>query len=169
MRMDLFRAVGGYDEAFVANEDAELDLRLAAAGARIWLTGELVVGYVPRGTPRRLFRQYLNYGDGRARTLLRHRARPKPRQVLPALVAPAVLVAPLGLGAPALAVPALVWAAACLGYGLWLGAKARDPAAAVSGPAAMVMHLGWSIGFWRGLLGAGARRDARPLSPIRSA
>ena len=32
MRLDAFRAVGGYDETFSHNEDAELDYRLAAGG-----------------------------------------------------------------------------------------------------------------------------------------
>ena len=35
MRMDAFRAVGGYDAGFSHNEDAELDLRLGEAGYRI--------------------------------------------------------------------------------------------------------------------------------------
>src|SRR5690606_34917101 len=39
MRIRAFRAVGGYDESFSHNEDAELDRRLIAAGHRIWLTG----------------------------------------------------------------------------------------------------------------------------------
>jgi succinoglycan biosynthesis protein ExoA len=167
MRLDLFRAVGGYDEDFVANEDAELDLRLAAHGARIWLSGEVSIGYVPRPSPGRLFRQYLNYGDGRARTLLRHRQRPKVRQLLPAMVTPAVLAAPLGFLFEPLAWPAAAWAAASLAYGAVLGLRARDGAAAASGAAAMVMHLGWSLGFWRRLLSTRpGRRERRMLAPL---
>ena len=38
MRIAAFRAVGGYDESFSHNEDAELDYRLRQAGYRIWMT-----------------------------------------------------------------------------------------------------------------------------------
>ncbi|WP_405117509.1 glycosyltransferase family 2 protein (plasmid) [Phaeobacter sp. BS23] len=62
--MDLtwFRKVGGYDAAFSHNEDAELDWRLRAAGGRIWLAGDVRLGYVMRSTPAALWRQYQNYG-----------------------------------------------------------------------------------------------------------
>ena len=36
--MDAFKAIGGYDDTFSHNEDAELDNRLTDAGFRIFLT-----------------------------------------------------------------------------------------------------------------------------------
>jgi succinoglycan biosynthesis protein ExoA len=157
--LGLFLAVGGYDESFVANEDAEFDLRLATAGGRIWLSSELSIVYHPRRTPAALFAQYLRNGAGRARTLLRHRSRPRLRQLLPAAVAPILLLLVNAAVAPILAVPAILWAGACLAYGGWLGVIARDRRAAGAGVAAMIMHLAWSLGFWRQLLGAlGPRR-----------
>lgn len=151
-RMRDFLACSGYDETFSHNEDAEFDLRLARMGGRIWLTDSPRVIYHPRSSIRALWRQYLAYGDGRARTVLKHRARLRPRQALPLLVAPAVLMA---LAAPLfwpLALPAIAWAAICLCYGLLLGLQRRDPWAALSGPAAMTMHLAWSLGAWRRFL-----------------
>ncbi len=47
MRIAAFREVGGYDESFSHNEDAELDLRLGNAGFRIWLTPRTRVTYFP--------------------------------------------------------------------------------------------------------------------------
>lgn len=146
-RLDAFLACGGYDETFSHNEDAELDVRLARAGGRIWLTGAPPMIYHPRAAPRALWRQYLNYGRGRARTVLKHRTRLRLRQALPLAVAPAVLSA---LAAPLwwpAALPALAWAVICLVYGGVLGLKRRDPWAALSGLAAMIMHLAWSAGF----------------------
>ena len=61
----------------------------------------------------------------------------------------------------AFAVPALVWAMTCLAYGALLSVTRRDPAAVLSGPAAMIMHLAWSAGFWTQL--ALNRPAARPL------
>lgn len=157
--LDLFRRVGGYDESFSHNEDAELDLRQRAAGGRIWLEPGLAIGYWPRSTPSALFRQYRGYGSGRARTTARHAQNLKLRQWLPVTIAPlaglAVLGCVLGPFAPAmlvLALPALVWAAAALGYGVVLGIRAGSWCAAGSGWAAMIMHFGWSLGYlsrWR--------------------
>ncbi|MDB5458718.1 MAG: succinoglycan biosynthesis protein [Caulobacteraceae bacterium] len=160
--MEHFLGAGGYDETFGANEDAEFDVRLAQAKGRIWLSHELQVTYYPRTNAPALFRQYLNYGQGRARTLLRHHVRPKLRQLLPVAVAPAVIAMPLALIEPALALPGLIWASASLALGAVIGVRKRDPAAAASGVAAMIMHMAWSLGFWRQLLIAG-----RPKTPAR--
>ncbi|MDB5476797.1 MAG: succinoglycan biosynthesis protein [Phenylobacterium sp.] len=145
---EAFQAIGGYDESFSHNEDAELDLRLTQEGAKIWLTDRTRIVYHPRNTARALWKQYVSYGKGRARTVLKHYTPLKIRQALPLGVAPAVFGA---LAAPwfwPLAIPVLVWAATALGYGLALGVKHRDRAVLLSGPAAMIMHLGWSLGFW---------------------
>ena len=152
--MNMFRAVGGYDEHLSHNEDAEFDLRLSRAGGRIWLTRALWVDYFPRGRARDLFRQYLNYGRGRAATTLQHRARPKLRQLLPAAVAPAAALLIAAPWYPIAAFPVLLWLGVCLMYGGILALRARSFDAAVSGPAAIIMHAGWSIGFWRGLFQA---------------
>jgi succinoglycan biosynthesis protein ExoA len=152
-RLDAFQRVGGYDEAFSHNEDAELDHRLAGAGARIWLTDRPHVVYHPRRDPVALWKQYLNYGRGRARTVLKHHTRLKLRQMAPLAVAPAVLLAAFAPLHALFAVPALVWLVACLAGGLALGAKQRSVAAMGSGIAAAIMHLAWSLGFWRQLFG----------------
>ncbi len=151
--LNSFLGVGGYDPTFSHNEDAEFDTRLRAEGGRIWLTDEVTVTYHPRRTPGTLIRQYFNYGKGRARTILKHRARPKLRQALPLAVAPAVALAAVGAmaGAPILDLPAALWTAACLGSSALLFARDRRAESLAAGPVAMLMHLGWSAGFWRQL------------------
>jgi succinoglycan biosynthesis protein ExoA len=168
---EAFEAIGGYDERFSHNEDAELDLRLTQEGARIWLTDRTRIVYRPRRTPGALWKQYLSYGGGRARTVLKHRTPLKLRQALPLAVAPAVLsLAASPLFWP-LAIPALTWVATALTYGLVLGARRRDPAVLMSGPAAMIMHLAWSLGFWMQLGawiargGGGRARAQSQLNP----
>jgi succinoglycan biosynthesis protein ExoA len=151
MRIDAFRGVGGYDEDFSHNEDAELDHRLGLAGHKIWLSGRAGMIYYPRGDALGLWRQYYKFGGGRVNTICKHGIIPKVRQMVPAAVGPAVV---LSLAAPALAiaaVPVAVWFWACLVYGGVLAIKARDPMIAMAGPAAMIMHLAWSFGFWIGL------------------
>jgi succinoglycan biosynthesis protein ExoA len=152
IRTAAFRVVGGYDESFTHNEDAELDYRLRAAGCRIWMTDKTFMVYYPRASVPALFRQYLGYGRGRARNILKHRAMPRIRQMIPLLVAPMVAGASLALLNWVALVPTGLWAAACLGYGAWMAIGQRNPYGPLAGFSAMVMHLAWSAGFWLQLL-----------------
>jgi succinoglycan biosynthesis protein ExoA len=151
MRIAAFRAVGGYDESFIGNEDAELDFRLRASGFRIYLAAVSIM-YHSRGSARALFRQYFNYGLGRAMNVLKHRQVPKIRQMLPLAVAPAIcllLLIPISL---LFAVPALLWSTICICYGILLAMRTRDGCVAGAGAAAMTMHAGWSFGFFNTLM-----------------
>ncbi len=152
-----FRALGGYDESFSHNEDAEYDRRLTLSGGRIYLDQGLRIIYWPRADLSSLARQYWNFGKGRARTVRRHAMMPRPRQLAPVGVLGGLAGA--GVLAPvmpaALAFPAL-YVGVCLCWGAALAVRQRDPGAALSGPAAMTMHLAWAGGFLAGLL---ARRN----------
>lgn len=158
MRIEAFRAIGGYDETFSHNEDAELDFRLRQAGYRIWMTGKTFMTYYPRSSPGSLFRQYLGYGRGRARNLLKHHAVPKLRQALPLMVMPAIVGALLAVIHWVAAVPVVAWAFLCLAYGAWMAVRDRNPDGILAAVAAMIMHAAWSTGFWLELLGGGKRR-----------
>ena len=155
-----FVSVGGYDDALSHNEDAEFDIRLARAGGRIWLTRATGVTYYPRSHPLALYRQYVNYGRGRAHTLTHHRVRPKVRQFLPACVLPTVLALGLSPWIPMMVGPAALWSASCVLSGVVLGFQHRRRCAFASGIAAMIIHLGWSTGFWWELVFGNKRRRA---------
>lgn len=152
-RRQLFRELGGYDETFIANEDAEFDARIRAAGGRIWFEAGPEITYFPRATPAALARQYWRYGYGRARTFRKHGERLQPRQMLP----PVILVAVLG---GLLLAPLTPWAllipGAYLLLGLAVGAllawQLSDLAALAAPVALAAMHLSWGAGFLRGLL-----------------
>jgi len=154
MRIDAYREVGGYDETFRHNEDAELDFRLGQAGRRIWITDATGMTYHPRATPMALFRQYFGYGSGRARNILKHRALPKLRQVLPLAIAPAVVLAVLSVVNWVAIIPLLCWSGLCLGMGMRAAAQHETEyglpmsRAPLVGVAAMIMHFAWSAGFW---------------------
>lgn len=158
IRISAFGSVGGYDETFSHNEDAELDYRLRQAGYKIWMSGKTHMIYYPRTSLSGLYFQYLGYGRGRAKNVLKHRVIPKVRQMVPLLVFPVVLLAALSFVHWLAAVPLLLWASVCQGYGLWTAIRQRNADIALAGVSAMVMHLGWSIGFWLQLLGLGSRR-----------
>jgi succinoglycan biosynthesis protein ExoA len=162
MSVKAFRSVGGYDETFSHNEDAELDLRLTAAGHRIYLCAGADIIYYPRRSVAALFTQYRNFGRGRAMTILKHRAKPKLRQVLPVMIGPIVALSLLWPMASVLAAPAMLWAAACLIYGFVLGLQERNGCACASGFAAMLMHLGFSVGFIAQMVKQKALGNSRP-------
>jgi len=165
-RMRRFVELGGYDETFSHNEDAEYDRRLHAAGGRIFLEAGVRKIYHPRATLGALWRQYKNYGAGRARTLLKHGGRPALRQMIPVLnlgalvgafalapFASFTLVAP-GAYLGALALASIVTAVARRSF-CGLGA----------GAALAVIHNAWAIGFLQTV--ARARLIRRPGAPVR--
>lgn len=165
MRIDAFRAVGGYDETFRCNEDAELDFRLRAAGHTIWLTDRTGMTYFPRSTMSGLFRQYFAYGGGRAANILKHRMRPRLRQLAPLAIAPVVLLATLSIWHWAFLIPLTLWGVVCIALGM-AAARRHFPEQGVPlwisplvGWAAMIMHFAWSSGFWLHLLQRPFRRE----------
>ncbi|SFB17287.1 succinoglycan biosynthesis protein ExoA [Rhizobium sp. NFR07] len=160
MRIAAYSAVGGYDESFSHNEDAELDFRLRRSGFRIWMTGKTYMTYYPRSSASALFRQYLGYGRGRAKNLMKHGSIPKIRQAIPLAVAPVVAGAVLALLHWWAAVPFAVWVAACLAYGAYMAIGQRNMLALFASIPAMIMHFAWSAGFWMELIGFKRKRAA---------
>ncbi len=158
MRISAFQAVGGYDEMFSHNEDAEFDYRFSKAGYRIWMTDKTSMIYYPRSTAGTLFLQYFGYGRGRAKNFMKHRAMPSIRQMLPLAVAPVAAGALLAIINWAAVIPFGLWAVACLGYGVWMALGQRNPYGPLAAISAMVMHFAWSAGFWRELLDFRNRR-----------
>ena len=149
MRIAAFREMGGYDEGFSHNEDAELDRRLTGAGHRIWLTGLTLLTYFPRRHLGPLLRQYFNFGRGRAKTLIKHGTRPAARQAMVAALAPAVALTVLAPLHRVFAVPLLLWLLACVAGGILIAVQTRTWRGLLAGPVAGLMHLAWSAGFWR--------------------
>lgn len=161
-RRTALTAVGGYDPAFVRNQDAELNLRLRRAGYVVWFEPGLAVRYHPRGDVRSLARQYREYGRYRRLTARRHPGSLAPRQ----LAAPALV---LGLAGSALVSllsrdprPVALASAGYLGLLAVAGvAAAPERAAAPATSLALgTMHLAWGVGFL-----CGAPRPLREGEP----
>jgi succinoglycan biosynthesis protein ExoA len=152
-RMDCFRSAGGYDETFTHNEDAELDCRQRALGAKIYLDAGIRVGYRPRPTLTGLWRQYFAYGAGRSRTVRRHPGSMRLRQLA---VPVHLVISVLALVTSPWFWGALAWPAFYLlvlaGTSVRLAVRHRSVAGLLAGPAAAVMHTAWACGFLTGLL-----------------
>jgi succinoglycan biosynthesis protein ExoA len=142
-----FQAVGGYDETFSHNEDAELDARLRKAGGRIFLDAGIRLSYLPRADVASVARQYFNYGKGRARTLLKHRERPRLRQLVPPATLLACvlgfLVAPFSLWG--LVLPGGYLAALALAS-IAVALKHRSACGLLAGLVSATIHMSWSVG-----------------------
>lgn len=173
--LDWFNKLGGYDETFSHNEDAEYDRRLTEAGGEIYLDADIRIEYVPRGSLSSLARQYFNYGKGRARTTLKHNAPPKLRQMLPVaafvgcvlglLVAPII---PLSISVPGTYATLIALVSA-----YFMVAK-RSLCGIWAGLAMAGMHLSWGAGFLtqlarmlsRNSRGAGPQHDQIHREPV---
>lgn len=156
IRTSTLRALGGWDEDWTINQDAELAARVRAAGGRIIVRSDLAAYCVARNSYRALGRQYRRYGYYRAKTAARH-----PRSLRRShLLAPGVVVTALVALSP---LPRPLRRIARLGIALWgvalLSAvrRARRAGApwadACAQPAVLAtMHASWGSGFLLGLL-----------------
>jgi len=151
MRRTAFADVGGYDEAFSHNEDAELDARLRKAGHRIWLTGKTQMVYFPRNTLSGLARQYFNFGRGRFATAIKHPDTFRKRHLVLVSLAPIACMSVLSFLHVIFAIPLLAWLLACCLAGLLAVVRQRKLYLAACGLAAGVMQMAWSVGFWNGI------------------
>lgn len=150
-RMDSFQRAGGYDTSFTHNEDAELDCRQRALGARVYLDAEIRLAYQPRASAAALARQYFRYGLGRSRTVRRHPGSLRARQLAVPLHLALSMVALL----LAAWVPLLLWwpaayAAALAATSLVIAWRHRSVCGLLAGPAAALMHGAWALGFFWG-------------------
>jgi hypothetical protein len=82
-RRGIFEKVGLFDEGAPTNEDAEINQRILQAGGRLYQSREIHCYYYPRNSLSALATQYFRYGQGRARTLLKHRRFVTLRPALP--------------------------------------------------------------------------------------
>lgn len=167
-RRSSFSAVGGYDETFEANEDAEFDIRLRRAGGRIWFAADIEVDYYPRSTAQLLARQYFRYGVGRARNVRKNGERLKLRQLAPPLLLLFILAGVVGAAfSPwTLIVPAGYLAASLLAA-VMLTLRQRDSCLLWAAVALPCMHLSWGAGFLLATLRSGQRPDSSKLDVPR--
>ncbi len=145
-----FRRIGGYDETFSHNEDAEYDARLGKAGGRVYLDAGIRIKYIPRGNVSSLARQYYGYGSGRARNARRHGTPMKLRHLLPVF---AMLGSGFGLLASLVYLPALIlplgYAAVLVIASIAVAFRKKSACGLYAGLVAGTMHMSWAAGFLR--------------------
>ena len=149
-RRAVFVRTGLFDESMVRNQDYEMNVRIRAAGERIYLDPAIRFTYTPRGTVRGLAKQYFEYGWWRVETVRRHPRSLRLRQFVPAAFVAGLVVA--ALLAPWWGVARFGLAAVLAIYGATLfgvAARATRPPVSVASVALAfaVIHLTWGAGF----------------------
>jgi glycosyltransferase involved in cell wall biosynthesis len=138
---DAITAIGGYDEVFGGNEDAELAYRAQQADG-VYLDPAIHSSYAVRDGFGALWTQYVRYGRARAGTIRKHPGSLAPRQ----LVVPAFFVA---LASPWQRPVLAAYSVAIVGRSVQHGRV--DRAAAIPMMLAFpTMHLAWGVGFAKG-------------------
>jgi hypothetical protein len=77
--------VGLYDKELVRNQDDEYNYRIRKAGGKILLAADVRSTYYSRGSLKKLWRQYFQYGIYKVRVLQKHPRQMSPRQFVPPL------------------------------------------------------------------------------------
>lgn len=155
-RAEVARAIGGWDESLLVNEDVDFDHRIALRGHRLRFDPQMVIFWQVRETLRDFGRQYRRYGRGKAAMV-----RKNGRQAVRArhLAAPA-LVGALGLAGVAAVtghprIAATLVAPYALGVvgatAVTMRSEEGDVSPAALAAAFVTMHLTWGLGFLEGL------------------
>lgn len=156
-RPGVVQEAGGFDEAWEANEDAELAARIRARGYATLFFPVRSAYRVKRG-PLAAVRQWGRYGFWRARTLRRHPGELRPRHLVPPL---ALAVAGLLLLTPLRALDLALFGA--YAAAVWLARERGEPAGITLASCVFfpACQIAWTAGLVRGLLvWNGARRES---------
>ena len=93
-RREVFEKVGMYDLQLTRNQDDELNFRIEQGGYKIYLDRKIRVHYTVRGSFKKLWRQYYQYGYFKVLVNRKHQTVTSVRQLIPM-----IFVAGLLLGA----------------------------------------------------------------------
>jgi succinoglycan biosynthesis protein ExoA len=147
------RAIGGWDERYVRNQDFELNHRLRRAGGRVVFDPQIWSIYKPRESPAAIARQYWQYGRYKAQLLAEEPRSLRARQLAPIGLLTATALAVLPSGARGVARLGLAAYAATLA-----GVAARTTAGWRTATVLVTMHVTWGAGLAAGIAELGANR-----------
>ncbi len=82
-RKEVFDAIGYFDEELVRNQDDEFNYRLLKNGFKIYLSNAIQSDYFVRGSFKKLFKQYYQYGYWKVFVNKKHKTVTTLRQLVP--------------------------------------------------------------------------------------
>lgn len=152
-RTETIRRLGGMREDWAVNEDYELNIRLRAAGGRIYLSPTIRSTYFVRASLGSLARQYARYGFWKVRTLLEHTGSLRWRQVVaPAFVLSIIASWPLIHALGVLGGAHLIaYGIANLTASILTAAGSRWRYLPILPLVFLIIHIAWGTGFLAGL------------------
>jgi succinoglycan biosynthesis protein ExoA len=160
-----FERAGLFDESLVRNQDDEFNLRLRIAGGRIVLDPSIRIYYTPRGSYRRVFRQYYEYGFWKPAVMRKHGRVVSARSLVPAAFVVSLLaLLPLALffqwAALLLAVEIAAYVAGALVFGVSALRAAGGPWRLLPRVLAAfpTFHAAYGLGMLAGLARSAPRR-----------
>ncbi len=151
------RAIGGWDESLLVNEDVDFDHRLIQAGHLIGFDPAMVIGWHVQETLPHLFRQFRRYGRGKGQMIRKNGAGAiRLRHLVPpAFVAGGGLLLVAGLARPAIWL-LLAPYGALVAFASIRAWRTRDQDAETSAPALpasfVAVHTGWGLGMLEALV-----------------
>jgi glycosyltransferase involved in cell wall biosynthesis len=168
-RREVFEQIGMFDEELARNQDDEFNLRLINNGGRILLVPDIVLYYYARDSLQKLWRMYYQYGYFKPLVIRKIGGILTIRQVVPAMFVLSMLIS--GILAPWLPLAGKVLAAVVVPYAivnlgcstvtaLQRGAKYGFVLPVVF----LVLHLGYGLGFLRGIVDFLVHNRTQPLN-----
>lgn len=157
-RKETLLRLGLFDENLVRNQDDELNLRLIRSGGTVWQSPLIQSYYHPRASLFRLFQQYAQYGYWKVRVIQKHRLPASVRHVIPAGFVAALLLFLIGALVSIQAFWLLValfsvYTCLCIGLSMLTCRQAVYWKYFPIMPLVfMGFHLGYGVGFWRGII-----------------
>lgn len=169
--MSLIRKTGLYDEELIRNQDDEYNYRVRATGGKILLADDVRSVYYSRGSLRKLWKQYYQYGFFKVRVLQKHPRQMSMRQFIPplfvtALIASLLLLVVSSQGRQAFTLVAGSYLLANLGASVITAAKYGWQHVFLLPVCFAILHLGYGLGFLVGLVKFRSRwRDREGKTP----
>jgi len=152
----IIEKVGLYDEELVRNQDDEYNYRIREAGGRILLAEDVKSEYYSRGSLKKLWKQYFQYGYWKVRVLQKHPRQMSLRQFVPpafvlALVLTLFLTFLIPWGWKALLLLLAIYILTDLSASV-ITARSQDIKTYLLLPIAFpIIHLSYGLGFLVGL------------------
>jgi glycosyltransferase involved in cell wall biosynthesis len=152
-RASIFKEIGLFDERLTRNQDDDFNFRVTEKGHKILYVHAAKVTYLVRGSIKKAFWQFFQYGYFKVFVNKKHGAVTTLRQMVPALfIAFWVLGIPFALFVPSFHVVLIAVALVYIFTGLLLAGRGVG---FMSRPYVLmtcfILHVGYGLGYWAGV------------------
>lgn len=153
----IIEKVGLYDQELVRNQDDEYNYRIREAGGKILLAEDVRSEYYSRGSLKKLWKQYFQYGYWKVRVLQKHPRQMSLRQFVPpafvlSVITSLILALAIAWGWIPLVAILGVYLVVNLGVSFLIAVKKGWQYLGLLPAAFAIIHLSYGLGFLIGLI-----------------